>query len=480
MNRLRGLPLRWQLTACLLLMVAALLAVFGLLLYRQIDGFLVNDAEARVRDQVALVVTRETGVKRGSRGAKVPAPGADIQRIGDALVRELGGRDAFVTVLLPDSGMVAEGGGVEGDVQRPVPPAVLAQAFAGSPRTQRLDERTLVVLVPVAYGADTSAVAAVTLNTSAAADVLGRLRLSLVVGGLAALALAGLGALGLTTRFLGPLAEVANTANRIANEGDVSLRVGDLQGASEIGRLARAFDFMVERLAQSIQAQQRLVADASHELRTPLAAASGMLEVVLMGAYDAEPSRRDRALTAASRELARVNELVADLLTLSETEAVGNRPAAPLHLDALLKEVFSGLEPRLAGRVFECSLATNLWVVGDALRLRQVFQNLLENALKFTGPNGRIGCALEQLDDQAVVTIWDDGIGIAADALPHIFERFYRADESRARGSHGGSGLGLAIAQATVRGYGGEIQAESLGVGEGSTFRVRLPLAPHA
>ena len=478
MKRLSGIPLRWQLTGFFLLMIGSLLLGFGLILYRQIDGFLTTNTEDRVHRQVQAIVARESARPAPAKGKVAPAAD-DLQKVAAALVRELSGQDVYVQVVTHAGTTITNSDSAAVGSVPQASPSTLASANAGHPASETVAAfggTALLILEPIAGESGQAGVALVTVDMGPAAELLGRLRMVLAIGGGVTLLVGAVAGVSVTRRLLRPLEDVARTADEIARAGDLSLRAGALGGSPEIRRLARSFDEMVDRLTTSIAAQRRFVADASHELKTPLSAATGMLDVILLGAYDGDPGRRDRAIHTATESLGRVNALVDQLLSLSLLDADAPVRLERVDLGLLVSRVLADERALCAGHTIYRTLAPGIFVRGDSVRLRQVFLNLLENASKFSPGGGAIEWVVGATDDRAFVTVKDEGAGISAAALPHVFERFYRADEARARNGAGGTGLGLAISRATLEALGGGISAESAGPGLGSIFRVWLPL----
>ena len=477
MKRLERLPLRWQLTGFFLLLIAVLLVSFGVLLYRQIDGFLTSNIEDRVHRQVQAILARESAKPTPGKGRPSPVTD-DLRKVANALARELSGQDVYVRIVTRAGETVTQSDSTAvGSVPQPSA-GVISSAVSGSPASETVAAfggTALLVVEPIPGEGDQAGLAFVTVDMGPATELLRRLRLVVVIGVAVTLLLGGIVGVSLTRRLLRPLEDVARTADEIARDGDLSLRAGELGGSSEIRRLAASFDEMVDRLTESIAAQRRFVADASHELKTPLAAVTGMLDVVLLGAYDDDPVRRDRAIHTATQSLERVNALADQLLSLSRLDADVPIRSERLDLGLLVSSVLDEERVLCENNPVHRRLPAGVFVRGDSVRLREVFLNLLENALKFTPAGGTIAWAVEGVDDHAIVTVNDQGTGISADALPHVFERFYRADEARVRKGAGGTGLGLAISRATLKAHGGGISAESDGPGMGSTFRVWLP-----
>jgi signal transduction histidine kinase len=241
---------------------------------------------------------------------------------------------------------------------------------------------------------------------------------------------------------------------------------------------------MLDRLQGSFRAQERFVGDASHELRTPLTAIRGNVDVLMRQARR-DPSGLDPidlapALDDIRRESDRMRRLLDDLLLLARADASdGHTDTAVVRRDRVrLNEIAAdavrSAEALASGHTLELEAPRSVEIPGDADRLHQLLMILLDNAVRHTPPTGRIRVALAATPDgQARIAVRDEGEGIAPEHLPHVFERFYRADGARGRSS-GGTGLGLAIAQAICRAHGGEITVSSA-PGKGTTFLVTLP-----
>jgi two-component system OmpR family sensor kinase len=281
----------------------------------------------------------------------------------------------------------------------------------------------------------------------------------------------------LTRRVLRPFDQVAGTATAIA-AGDLGRRVGLAGRRNEIGKMGAAFDSMVARLETALRTQRQFVADASHELRTPLTALNGMVEMLLLSADGGDAAARQRLLRQIRAELARLTRLVPELLELSRIDNAPSTYSAEIDLTALAREMVEAVWPAHPDRILCGPDSGPVIVSGDADRLRQVALNLLDNALKYTQPGGHVSVGVRAEGSRAEVSVTDDGEGIEPAALPHVFDRFYRADKSRAH-TIGGVGLGLAIAHAIVTAHGGTITANSAGLGTGSKFTVCLPRASH-
>jgi two-component system OmpR family sensor kinase len=294
---------------------------------------------------------------------------------------------------------------------------------------------------------------------------------------------------------LRPLSDLVNTASSIAAEtargkrvGNLSQRVKRPEEDSEMVKVIDAFNDMLTSIEDSTTVQRRFIADASHELRAPLTTIQGNLAFLIRYIEDIPPVERHTMLADAHGETLRLSSLVDELLLLARADAnmgqtaITERSEPIVELDRtllnLVRQMRRSLEIERSDRKIEIGRIEPVRVRGDEESMRRVMVILLENAIKYTDTEkdkvqGKVTVALELAGKEAILQVCDTGIGIEAQDLPHIFERFYRADQARSRQ---GTGLGLAIAQTLVYQQGGKITAEST-PGEGSTFRVFLPLA---
>ncbi len=296
---------------------------------------------------------------------------------------------------------------------------------------------------------------------------------------------------------LSAVQRMTRTARVISTSRDFSKRVPDntKTGRDELATLAATFNEMLTSLEEVYQRQQRFVADASHELRAPITSIRCNLDL-LAKAPDLPQEEVQDALADARAEAERMGRLVNDLLQLAHADATkqpdGTHTNASMQiqqqkqrvdLDSLLLDVFRQYRPLEENMQDETTyrgprlILQNIapaQVYGDQDQLKQVLVALLDNALKYTPEEGHISLSLTVIDHDATVKVTDTGIGIAEEDLPHIFERFYRANRARPR-DRGGSGLGLAIVQSIVQEHRGTIEVESA-PGKGSIFTVSIPL----
>jgi len=287
-------------------------------------------------------------------------------------------------------------------------------------------------------------------------------------GLVALLALSGTALLG--RRVLRPVDTLTAAAQRLG-DGDLSLRV-PVRGRDELAQLATSFNRMADSLQRGEERQRRLVADVAHELRTPLANLRGYLEALKDGVLPG-----DAALFAnLHREAVLQQRIVDDLQDLALAEAgVLAYHRTNVDLAELLETCRDAHQAvaDAAGVALRVDTAGPVTVHADPDRLRQVVGNLVTNALRATPSGGTVTLTAATRDGFATVTVQDTGMGVAADDLPHIFDRFWRADAARSR-STGGSGLGLAIARQIVADHAGHIAADSR-PGEGTTITITLP-----
>ena len=264
---------------------------------------------------------------------------------------------------------------------------------------------------------------------------------------------------------------MATAAERITGS-DLSGRMGP-QRSDELTRLAAAFDRMLERLDTAFQRERRFVSDVSHELRTPLTALRGRIEVTLTRPRSG-PEYED-TLRGLETEVARLTRLSEDLLLLARFDRGALTPRREqVDLSGLLEAIAEQVRPLAEARdqALVEDVEAGLSLEADPDQLIRLFLNLLDNAVKFSDDGGKIGLTGRRDGAAITVEVSDTGGGIAPEHLGNIFDRFYRADDSRARAT-GGHGLGLAIAGEIARAHGGTLSASSL-PGEGSTLRVTL------
>jgi len=297
----------------------------------------------------------------------------------------------------------------------------------------------------------------------------------LLIGGIAlGLLIASVVGALLAGSALAPIDRITQTAHSIARSNDLARRIEQKPTQDEVGRLAATFNEMLGRIEELFRAQQRFVADVSHELRSPLTAIRGNLDLLRRN-MEQDAETREIAIKAIDSEAARMQRLVQDLLLLAQADAGVQIEKHKVELDTLLLDVFRQTRLTAAGIKVSLGAEDQAQVMGDADRLKQLFLNLMDNAIKYTPSGGAVTLSFVREGEWVRVEVRDTGIGIPEKDLPHIFDRFYRVDKARAR-EKGGTGLGLSICKWIVDQHGGKIQVQSQ-VGKGTTFTVWLPLA---
>ena len=257
--------------------------------------------------------------------------------------------------------------------------------------------------------------------------------------------------------------------------GDFSARAPE-KGSGEIRRLAETFNSMSEKIETLDVTRNQFVANASHELKTPLASMKVLLESLIYQP-DMDKGLRTEFLQDINREIDRLSAIVSDLLTLVRMDAGSVKlTREKLTLQDLIEENRHRLDPMARKRRQELviDIKDPCEMNADKGKMNQVIYNLMENAIKYTQEGGRIVVTLDRTTRNAVLSVKDNGPGIPQDAIPHIFDRFYRVDKARSRET-GGTGLGLSIVRQMVLLHGGTIRAESQ-EGQGSDFIVELPV----
>ena len=306
-------------------------------------------------------------------------------------------------------------------------------------------------------------------------SALGGLLFTLVLGFPVFIGLTAVGAYHLLGRALRPVDEIVRSAERITLR-NLSQRLPAPGTGDEVERLTLALNRMIQRLDESYQVTSRFAADASHELRTPLTIMRGELEALLK--FDGIGEDDAQQIGSVLEEVDRLTAIVEGLLAISRLEAgetqLGKTPVDLSRLAATTVEQLLPLAEEKA-IALECRTAPGVMVEANEVRLKQVVVNLVDNAIKYTPESGRITVQVAAENSEAILEVTDNGIGISAEALPHIFQRFYRSEQAEARRARG-TGLGLSMVQSILEAHGGKISVESR-EGNGACFRILLPLS---
>src|SRR5579864_1466124 len=496
-----GVSLRTRLTLWYGALLAITLLAFSGLVYFTLQQSLASSMDDRLTFR-ADQLRREIGPSIGNLlQPEDVAPGVQLQ----STLADFVGTGVYVQLLNQKAAVIATPPNLVGE-QLPVT-ATSRQAIAedrpifdtvaipdGSARVRLLTEPLHLQGTDEVIGAVQVAESLSTLENTMSAEA----RL-MATAGAAALLLAVVVGWLMTRAALSPVFRITDTARHIAATGDYRQRLHvtkpRLGHGDELFFLAATFNDMIARLEHMLESQRRLLADTSHELRNPITIIRGNL-ALLRRATIPESSRRE-AVVEAEEEAARMGRLVGDLLLLARADA-GDVPSFQrerVDLGELATEVVDQFRPQARDRTLSMSKDRECVVVGDRDRLKQLVANLVENAIRYTPAGGRISVSVGRTLQQpgaparsriardpgttpmAQLIISDTGIGISPTDLPHVFERFYRADKARSR-AHGGTGLGLSIAQYVALTHAGSIVASSEGTNRGSTFTVQLPLAP--
>ncbi len=355
--------------------------------------------------------------------------------------------------------------------------SLIVQAMNGqiASRTEESGDDTMHLAFPAMVEGQLAGIVYLSQPLDDVAAVLSDLRNRMLISTVIALALSAIVALLLSRAISNPVRRLT-LASRAVAQGHLDQQV-PVRSKDEIGQLSQTFNEMTTRLQSAMQMQTDFVANVSHESRTPLTSIKGMLETLRDGAVD-DPQIRDRFLETMEGETDRLIRLVNDLLLLSKADSNAlNLHTESTDLSKLVREIIDQLSPEIETENldFKLEISPDLpSVPADPDRIRQVIVNLLDNAIKYSHDGGAITVTMMAGQDGSVVTrIRDEGIGIPADDLPRIGERFYRTDKARSR-ANGGTGLGLAIARTLVEAHGGKLTVESI-EGNGTTVSFTLP-----
>jgi signal transduction histidine kinase len=270
-----------------------------------------------------------------------------------------------------------------------------------------------------------------------------------------------------------PVVALTLQAEQIGKKG-MGERLPMIHTGDELERLSISLNQMITRLEDALAHNHRFSADVSHELRTPLTIMRGELEPLVEA--EGLPLEAVDAVGSALEEIDRMSDIVESLLAISKLDSQASIPRLPVKLDALSSSTVEQMQLVAEDKhvSLRAEVREEVWVPGDLVRLQQLIVNLLDNAIKYTRSGGRVHLKVTSQGSRALLEIDDDGIGIPAECLPFVFERFYRADKARSRES-GGAGLGLSIVKAICTAHEGAVSIQSR-EGMGTTVRVDLPL----
>jgi signal transduction histidine kinase len=451
------MSLRLRLTLLYSTFIGGILLIFGAAVYILVNFILLNQVDSML-EAVAKDITDVTRVNSVGELSLVSLPPLDMTS------------NAYVQVWGMNGQIIATSPSI-GALIKPLDPANLEAPFPIY-RDSRLDGAHLRVLsVPLILGNRMFGTLQVGASLAVVDATQGNLLSMMAITAVIAVLMAGFGSWVVLGRALSPLEDITETVDQINRADDLSRRIPHQEGnEDEIGELVISFNQTLERLETLFTSQQRFLADVSHELRTPLTVIKGNVDL-MRRIKEAD----EESLSSIDQEAGRLTRLVGGLLMLAQAES-GKLALnmKPVELDLLLTEVFTEMTVLASNKVkVHLNDIDEVMVNGDRDRLKQVLLNLVANAIQYTPQGGDVFLSMSKIGDQARIIIRDTGPGIPAEDLPHIFDRFYRAEKSRTRSTIGGFGLGLSIAHWIVEHHGGQIKVESK-EGKGTTFVIWL------
>lgn len=455
------IPLRWRLTLWHLGLTAIGLLGFILISYRVLSDSLraeVNNTLAERANHVADAV----GV----------VPNRPIEGISQEATDEFRSSGIYVQLFNMQGAVVAHSFNL-GAQQLPVPTDDLDRALAGESfyaATEISGQPLQLYYRPIQRDSQIVGAAQVGQSLAGLETTLGRLRLIYSIG-TASVLLFGLAGGWVFARLgMQPVTRITQTARNIVRAEDLSRRVAYSGPGDEVGTLATTFNEMLDRLQLLFEGQRRFLAEAAHELRTPLASMLGNVD--LLAAFGDDPARRQETLAALQRTGRHVARLLDDLLLLAQAGAGWHlSPLEPVALDDVLMEAYEAGQSTTESVTLKVDRCEPACVRGDPDRLRQAFINLIDNAMKHSPPGGVVTLNVWREAGRVKGSVMDRGPGIPPDALPHIFEPFFRIPSGE---RPAGVGLGLAIVHWIVREHGGEVVVESA-AGGGTIVNIALP-----
>lgn len=458
------MTLRVRFAVWVSLLLLAVLGAFGSFVYLDVANWL----SASVDDSLRLSATQviETIDIEDGRIDLSDNPVTQDSSLAD----ELRARGLTIQILETDGSSIKSFGPYR---DLTVDPSTLAAALAGrSTLVTRTDPSGggAIRVLTQAITNDGHAIGVVQISESLrnVEDSLRGLLTALLLGSPILVLAAGVGGYLLAGRALAPIDHITQTAHRISAE-DLSGRLDLPESHDEVGRLAATFDEMLARLDGAFRRERQFTTDAAQELRTPLTAMQAILSVTAQRQRTA--AEYETALADLAEETAQLSALTEDLLRLARAE---HPPVTvePIDLSTLLSDVADSMRPLAQTKylALTCTVQSGLSMSGDTDSLIRLCLNLIDNGIKYTAQGG-IGVSASEVGNDLQIVVADTGRGISPEQLPHVFERFYRADEAR---TAPGTGLGLVISWEIVKAHGGSISAEST-PGVGSKFTVNLP-----
>jgi len=480
--------IRFKLTLWYVLILGILLISFSSFLYLTLSKSLYRDVDNKLSSLAKLIASESAS----------PLSKFGFGNIDQVLENSMNLKPVgkFIQVF-DESGKIGGKSGNLKNLQLPISLNALKNASKGlvTFETNRSFENTplRIITFPVVENNHVTKIVQIASSLEEVEEVLNTLFIILMVTVPLALMVASLGGQFLAHKALKPVDHITQTARMITSQ-NLNQRIIPPRVQDEISRLIETFNEMISRLDQSFRQIKQFSSDASHELKTPLTILKGEVEVMLR--KERTPHEYQQILKSNLEEINRMSQIVEDLLILSKTDTGEIRlNKEDISLTGILNEVVAQMDRLAKTKRLHLSTSNHhqdIHIFGDALRIRELFINLIENGIKYTEEGGSIHIGLEKESELSVgnqsdwmkrgkgqfakIIVADTGIGIAKENLGKIFDRFFRVDKARSR-EQGGSGLGLSICKWIVEAHQGEIKVESE-LGKGSSFTVILPLSP--
>lgn len=453
-------PLRVRLTLWYILVMALTLLLLTNYVYMRVQ----RDMIAEVDNSLQLAASQASVILEDENGRLSFDYGEEVPYVGQV------GENGFAMRLISADGTVLdEWGGYEA-----VPSWASVSRGYVTLSGQKTNWRLYSQPIETEWG--TIVWLQVAQSLARVQQALDSLRTQLMLGVPLVMILAGLGGVFLAGRALRPINQITRTAQSISGS-DLKQRINYHGAADEIGRLAKMFDKMLDRLNAAFGRERQFTADVAHELRTPLTVLKGQIGVTVSRARTG--TEYERTLHDLEEQVDRLIRLTTDLLFLSRLEQ-GRLPWQPeaIEFSDLLAGIVEQVQPLAESKGLKLNkeISNGLSLRGDPDHLIRLFLNLLDNAIRYTQPGGQIEVRAEGEDTGLYVSVSDTGPGIPPEHLPHLFARFHRVEAARSRAT-GGAGLGLAIAYEITQWHGGRLEVRSV-LGSGTTFTVHLPSSP--
>jgi two-component system OmpR family sensor kinase len=472
-------PLRLKLLVAVIVLVFAGLAVSNIVTYESLRSSLLKRVDQQL---VAAEFPVLRSLSEGGPFHGPPGEGSSQYPSGTyGQVRDTSGTVLKGESFTPPGGISPPPPRLPANLPRPRAPGArpdffIAKAVRGVTRYRVLVDTDAVTIR--SSGQDSPGILIVAIPLTEVDNTLARLRLTEGIVSLAVLAGLGLVSYWLVRRGLRPLEEIGVTAGAIA-AGDLTRRVEPTDDRTEIGRLGLALNEMLAQIEAAFDERRasearlrRFVADASHELRTPLTSIRGYAELFRRGA-DTRPEDLAKSMQRIEAEASRMGVLVDDLLLLARLDQGRPLEREEVDLARIATDATESARAIDPDRPISLDSDGSALLVGDEGRLRQVLDNLLDNTRVHTPQGTPVRVRVAERNSEVILSVTDEGPGLPPEVAPRVFERFYRGDPTRSRGT-GGAGLGLSIVSAIVQAHGGSVSATSPN-GSGTTFEVRLP-----